>query len=69
MEEIQNIFLEIEANPSLYLLEKFPKRKERLRELKKELKTLVDGEGGGGRSEAGRGRKEERRYEGGEGRK
>ena len=24
MEEIQNIFLEIEANPSLYLLEKFP---------------------------------------------
>ncbi|MCL0050612.1 hypothetical protein M1N22_02010 [Dehalococcoidia bacterium] len=39
-DEIQNIISEIKANPSLYLLDKFPERKERLKELEKMLKAL-----------------------------
>ena len=39
LDEIQNISSEIKSNPSLYLLEKFPKRKERLKELERKLKA------------------------------
>lgn len=38
--EIQNIILEIEAKPSLYLLDKFPERGKRLKELEQKLQQL-----------------------------
>ena len=37
LDEIRNIISKIEANPSLYLLDKFPERKERLKGLEKKL--------------------------------
>jgi len=43
LSDILEIIEEIEGNPSLYLLDRFPERKERLKILKHELKRIIKG--------------------------
>jgi len=39
--DVLEIMEEIEGNPSLYLLDRFPERRERLKILKRELKRII----------------------------